>query len=57
MVILRVISKGMTESVEEKRRIATVHIKRKSDPPSSAVKYLPNTDHKQKNNESTSRIV
>ena len=55
MAILRVISKGMTESVEEKRRIATV--KKKSDPPSSAVKFLQNTDLKQKNNESTSRIV
>ena len=57
MAILRVISKGMTESVEEKRRIATVNIKKKSDPPSSAVKFLQNTDLKQKNNESTSRTV
>jgi len=40
MVVVRVTSKEMTASVEEMRKRAINHIKKKSDPPESAVKCL-----------------
>ena len=40
MVVVRVTSKEMTASVEEMRKRAINHVKKKSDPPESAFKCL-----------------